>query len=198
MRRLSIVIYPLIILLFSFSVLSAPQDWQVSQYSKPGISLSFPSDWSLSDGSDAQSQNLALDRGQNEAKIVVMALREQMNQEALAQAQASMTRAILDNLTQSIAKGGEKAQESSVSVVIGGRQTSGVRLRTVLDGEPGRVDVYWLTVNNRLIHVILLGSNKALERASLAWSMVCSTLQIGDALMPRAPDRAPNPGEQNH
>jgi hypothetical protein len=195
MRRLYIVIYPMIILLFSSSVLSSPQDGQISQYSKPGISLSFPSDWSLSDGTDAEAQNLSLDHGRNEAKILVMALRRQMGEQELSMAQARMSQAILNNLTESITQGGGQVQQIPVSAMIGGYQASGIRLRTVLDGEPGRADVFWLTVNHRLVHIILLGSDLALERAAPAWSIVCSTLRIGDALMPAVPERASTPGE---
>jgi hypothetical protein len=195
MRRLHIVIYPMIILLFSNSVLASPQDGQVSQYSKPGISLSFPSDWSLSDGSDAEAQNLSLDHGRNEAKILVMALRRQMDEQELSITQARTTQAILNNLTESLTQGGGQAQQSPVSAMIGGNQANGIRLRTVLNGEPGRTDVYWLTVNHRLVHIILLGSNQALERAAPAWSIVCCTLRIGDAWMPVVPERTSTPGK---
>lgn len=197
MRRIKFVIYPLIIMLFGFSVLSAPQDWQLSQYVKPGISISFPSDWSLSDGSDALSQNLALDRGRNEAKIVVMALRRRMGRQEIERSQPEMTRAILNKLAGSITQAGGESQQSPVSALIGGNRASGLRLRTVLDGEPGRVEVYWLVISDRLVHVILIGSDKALERAAPAWAMVCGTLQIGEAFMPKGMGRAAVPGEQN-
>jgi hypothetical protein len=198
MRRLYVVICPVLILLFSFSGFTAPQSSQASQYSKPGISLSFPSEWYLSDTSDALSQNLALDSGRNEAKIVVMALRRQMGRQEIARAQPEMTRAILNNLTRSITQAGGEAQQSPLSAVIGGSQASGVRLRTVLDGEPGRVDVYWLVISDRLVHVILLGSDKALERAAAAWAMVCGTLQIDEAVMPKGMGKeAAAPGRLN-
>jgi hypothetical protein len=190
MRSLSIILFQTVILLFSALLLSTPLAAQVSQYSKDGISLSYPSGWALSDESDADSQTLALDRGLNEAKIVVMALRRQMDSQQLAEAQSRMSRAILDSLTESITRAGGQVERSSVSVTVGGGQANGIRLRTVLDGEGGNVDVYWLVLDNRLVHLILIGSDQALERASLAWIMVCSTLQVGGSRPPATSGKA--------
>jgi hypothetical protein len=154
---------------------------QTNTYSKDGVSFSYPLDWPLSDESDAQAQTLSLDRGQNEAKILVMVLRQEMNTQQLAQAQALMTQAIVDNLTQSFMQAGAQSQRSSVSAVIGGRQASGIRLRATLQGESGNADVYWLAINNRLVHVVLIGADEELARAVNAWNMICSTLRVGSA-----------------
>ena len=198
MKHISKILGLILMVMLSGLLASAnPFVLQANIYSRDGVSFSYPADWPLSDESDAQAQTLSLDRGQNEAKILVMVLRQEMTAQQLTGAQALMTQAIVDNLTQSIAKAGAQAQRSSVSAVIGGRQANGIRLRAVVQGESGNVEVYWLAINNRLVHVILIGADPELARAANAWNMICSTLRVG-AGTPATSGQASTPGDLNN
>ena len=161
-----------------------PTGPQTNSYSRDGLSFEYPADWPLSDQSDAQAQTLSLDRGQNEAKILILVLRQRMGPQQLAEAQARMTQAIVDSLTQSFTQEGLRPLPSSVSAMIGGRQATGIRLRAVLQNEAGNADVYWLALGDRLVHLILIGADPELARASNAWNMVCSTLRVEGGIPP--------------
>lgn len=171
-----------------------PTGPQVNRYSSDGLSFEYPADWPLSDRSDAQAQTISLDRGQNEAKILIMVLRQGMDPEQLALAQTRMTQAIVDNLAQSFAQGGARPQPNFVSATIGGVRANGVRLRAVLQNESGSADVYWLVLDNRLVHVIIIGADQQLARASQAWGIICGTLRV-EGGTPVTPAQPPAHGE---
>src|SRR5690349_4651464 len=102
---------------FAYAVVS-----QANQYTRDGLSFSYPADWTLVDESDAQAQTLNVDRGKDEAKIIIAVLRRQMTAAELAAAQPIMTQAIFDALAQEITKQGAQVQRASVSQAIGGVQ----------------------------------------------------------------------------
>lgn len=154
---------------------------QTNRYLRDGLSFMYPSDWPLADESDATAQSLNLDRGQNEAKIMIVALRPQLNTQQLAEVQPKMTEAIVAGLAQEIAKLGAQAQRTSITETIAGVSAQGFRLRASLKGETGDADIYWLYTGGRLVHVIFVGSDQERIRAAYAWNMVRATLRVGTA-----------------
>lgn len=195
MRRLSIISYSAVILLFSILVLSTPLAAQVNQYSKDGLSFSYPSDWPAQEEINEQVLMVSLDRGEKEAKIMVMAFRGTMTQEQINQVQASVTQALADTFTQAIQQQGGQAQRSFASVAAAGRQASGIRLRAVIKGDPGNAEIYWLTLNNRLVYLVFVGSDTERARASVAWNMVCTTLRVGGGAPSEPPRQSATPSD---
>jgi len=167
---------------------------QANQYSRDGLSFSYPSGWAVVDESDAQTQTLNL--GKDEAKIIIVALRLQFNAVELAEAQPKITQALVDTLAQTFARLGAQVQRVSVSQSIGGVQAPGIKLRASLQGETGDADIYWLVMGGRLIHVVYLGSDRERVTAANAWNMICSTLRVGTpAVAP--PTQSAAPGDLN-
>lgn len=112
---------------------------------RDGLSFTYPSDWPLIDDSDATTQSLNLDRGRNEAQIMIVAIRAQMNSQQLAEAQPRVSEAIANVLAQEIAKLGVQVQRTSISETIGGVTAQGFRLRATLRGETSNADVFGCT-----------------------------------------------------
>jgi len=152
---------------------------QTNRYMRDGLSFSYPSDWPLIDDSDATTQSLNLDRGQNEAKIMIVAIRAQMNSQQVAEEQPRVSEAIANVLAQEIAKLGAQVQRTSISETIAGVTAQGFRLRATLHGETSNADVFWLYLSGRLVHVVFLGSDQGRSRATYAWNMVRDTLRLG-------------------
>jgi hypothetical protein len=191
-QKLTRLLLSLIIVLFTLVVVQVVFA-QNSRYLRDGLSFTYPSDWPLTDESDATAQSLNLDRGKDEAKIIIVALRIQMNAQQLAETQPKMTEAIATGLTQEIAKLGAQTERISISENIGGTTASGIRLRAALKGETGDADIYWLALGGRLIHVIFVGSDGERARAAYAWNMVRATLRVGSSpVTPPAQSAAPD------
>jgi hypothetical protein len=164
----------LILLAFAY-----PAIGQANRYAHDGLSFNYPAGWALSDESDAQVQSLSLDRGKDEAKIMVVSLRQQMTAAEISQAQSSVTEAIVNNLAHAMQQLGAQVQRTSISASIGETRAVGIRLRANLHGEAGNADVYQLVLGGRLVNVVLIGSDPELLRAATAWNMVCSSLRVG-------------------
>ncbi len=152
---------------------------QADQYSGDGLSFSYPSGWTVVDESDAQTQTVKVDPGRDGLKIIIVALRRQMNTVELAEAQPKFTQAIVDTLAQTLARLGAQIQRVSVSYPIGGVQAPGIKLRASLQGDTGEADIYWLVMGGRLVHVVYLGSDRERAGATNAWNTICSTLRVG-------------------
>lgn len=75
---------------------------QVNEYARDGLSFSYPADWPLSDESDARAQTLNLDRGKDEAKILILVLRQKLNSSELTEAQFGVAGAIVNLHSQSL------------------------------------------------------------------------------------------------
>lgn len=179
MKRSDRILEALIIILILLFAFAYPAVGQTNTFSRDGLSFSYPADWPLTDQSDAQVQTLSLDRGQDEAKILVVSMRQQMKAEEVAQAQSIVTEAIVNNLAQAIQQLGAQVERTSISAVIGGVQAQGIRLRASLKGEAGNADVYQLVLGGRLVNVLFIGSDQERVRAANAWNMLCTTLRVG-------------------
>lgn len=151
---------------------------QANQYSRDGLSFSYPSGWVVVDESDAEMQTLKLDPGKDGVKIIIVALRRQMNAAELAEVQPRFTQALADTLARTLARLGAQIQRDSGSFQIGGVQAQGIKLRASLQGDTGNADIYWLVLNGKLVHVVYLGSDRARPSALSAWNMICSTLRV--------------------
>jgi hypothetical protein len=188
MRRLTIRLTASAILFIALPVFAFVN--QTRQYNRNGLSFSYPAEWTLVDESDATAQNLNLDRGKDEAKIVIVVLTRQMNSAEVAEMQPKVTDAIVNAMAQEIAKLGAQVQRGSISEAIGGVQAQGVRLRATLGGETGNADVYWLVTGGRLAHIVFVGSDQERARAAVVWNMVCSTLRVGGSAVAPPPQAA--------
>lgn len=190
------VSYSAVILLACILALSSALAGQVNQYSKEGLSFNYPSDWPAQEEINEQVQMISLDRGQNEAKIMVMAFRQGMAPEQVNQVQTSVTQALAESFTQAIQQQGAQVERSYASVLVaGGRQASGLRLRAVVKGDPGNAEIYWLALNGRLVYLIFVGSDTERARASVVWNMVCTTLRVGGSASSDAPRRSVAPSD---
>ena len=154
---------------------------QVNQYARDGLSFSYPADWPLRDESDATAQTLSLDRGKDEATILILAIRQEMNPPELAEAQIEVTQAIVSALLQEFANAGAQPERSPITEIIAGVDAQGIRLRATVKGQPGNADIYWLSLGGRSVHVVFIGSDQERIRATYAWNMVISTLRVGRA-----------------
>jgi hypothetical protein len=185
MPRLTLLIAFLLVFVFVPSGMA-----QTKQYLRDGLSFSYPSDWPLADDSNANTQSLNLDRGQNEAKIIIVAIRAPMNGEQFAEAQPKVSESIANAVAQEIARLGGQAQRSSISETIAGVTAQGLRLRAGWWDEKGDADIFWLHLGGRLVHVVFVGSDQERSRAACAWNMVRNTLRVETASVPPPPPAA--------
>ena len=167
-----------ILLLVGLTVASTAGPQRTKRYAADGLSFDYPAPWPLRDESDENAQHLILDLGRDEAEIVVLAFRAPLTPEKAEEIRKFVGPTLTQEITKKLQALGGDVRETAATATIGGVRAEGVSLRTVLAGEAGTADVYWLTLGGRPVYLVFLGSDDARARAAGAWSLVCESLHV--------------------
>lgn len=150
---------------------------QVKHFSDKGLSLDYPSDFSLEDQSKEGGQNLVLTK-ENGAQIMVISGFDAINSpEQLEKARHDVADKFTDSMFEELKKVG-RAERKDAQIEIAGTKAQGTRLTAVLADGPGAAEIYWLLLGKRLVLVTLIGSDKEIAAAANAWALVRSSLKI--------------------
>ena len=165
------------------------------QFSKDGLSFSYPAGWSFNDTSNADAQRLSFGRTDSEAQITLFVFRTLVTSpEKIAEAK----RVLVDKYVAATKKQFEeidpKTTSSPATSTIGAVASEGSRIRASLDGVPGSAEIHWAVIGQRLVVLTFLGPDKALTKAMPAWDLVRGTLTIAapePKAQPAASPKAP-------
>jgi hypothetical protein len=67
-------------------------------------------------------------------------------------------------------------------IEIADAQATGVRMRAVLNNEPGNAEIYSLQLGSRLVIVSLIGSDREIAASAPAWLAIRRSLKIDAAM----------------
>jgi len=148
------------------------------QFTKDGLSFSYPAGWSFNDTSNDDAQNLTFGRADSDAQVRVFVFRPLITTpEKLAEAKRVLVDKYVASTTKGFADAGAKPESSPAETEIGTLKVEGVRIRATLD-EPGAAEIYWGVVGKRLVVLTFFGPDKALKKAMPAWDAIRTSLQI--------------------
>ena len=181
--------------LVSFLVSAQTPAPALNHFSKHDLSFDYPAAAKFEDKSGSAGQHLVLTHAQNGAQIMIMARYEIIDSpEQLAKARKEVLDFFVDSMIKEFERQQAKVERAEKQIEVAGAQASGVRLRAVLDGEPGNAEVYGVVLGRRLVVVSLIGSDKELDAGAAAWSTVRRSLRVGQtpaavtAVAPETPD----------
>jgi hypothetical protein len=170
-------------LLFVGGVLG--QDPSVKHFDKDGLSFDYPANWQLNDQSTQQMQFLELSQG--DVVIRVRSPREWLKTpEKEAHAKKIFQDQYVDNFATQFEQTGLQPKRSPVTTQIAGGDAEGVRLRVVMDRQPGGLDSYYRIVSDRLVHLSILGSENEIAKDTPAWDMIRNSLKVEPPPQPKA------------
>src|SRR5436305_10472858 len=139
------------------------QDPNVKHFEKDGLSFDYPANWQISDQSTQQMQFLELSQG--DVVIRVRSPREWLKTpEKEAHAKKLFQDQYVDSFATQFEQQGMQPKHSTVTTQIAGADAEGVRLRVVMDRQPGGLDSYYRIVSDRLIHLSILWSEKEIAK----------------------------------
>jgi hypothetical protein len=155
-------------------------------FTKDGLSFDYPDGWTLTDESNADAQQLMLNRPDSNAQITVFVHRGKVNTpEKFAQGKTKIVDPYLNHTEKQFVGMGAKPERVAATTQIAGADAEGVRITATLDGDPGEAGIYWLTVGERLVVLTLFGPDKAIKKAAPTWDAVRNSLKI-EAPAPKA------------
>lgn len=149
------------------------------QFTKEGLTFSYPTGWVLNDTSNADAQQLVVGRPSSEAQITVFVFRTPVSTPArVAEARKVLVDPYVAQTTKSFQQAGAKPESSPATTEMGVMKAEGVKISASLSGEPGAAEIYWGVVGQRLVVLTLFGPDKALKQATPAWDLIRTSLAV--------------------
>jgi hypothetical protein len=163
------------------------------QFTKDGLSFSYPNGWTLEDASNVDAQQLNLGRADSEAQLRVFVYRTPVNTpERLAEARKVLIDPYVASTMKQFEQMGATPQRAPASAEIATLTSEGVKISASLDGVPGAAEIYWGVVGNRLVVLTMIGPDKALKQASPAWDEIRTSIAVEEEKP--SPTPKPKPG----
>lgn len=161
-------------------------------FTKDGLVFDYAKGWEITDGSNSDAQQLTLTNTANDAQISLFAHRGKIDTpEKFAQAKKAFIDPYVKSNNDRFLQVGAKPQSSPATSEIGGVPAEGVRIKVTLGGEPGEADIYWATLNNRVVVLTFFGSDKELKKATPAWDIIRTSLKVEAAPPKASPSKKP-------
>lgn len=168
------------VLICSFAfvlLLAASASAQNKHFTKDGLSFDYPDKWIFNDASTQQMQVIELAQG--DVIIRIRAPREWLKTpEKEAHAKKLIQEKYVDDFVEQLRQAGLQPKRSVVTTQIAGADAEGMRVRAILDREPGGMDSYIKVVSDRLINLSIIASEKDITRTAPVWDMIRNTLKV--------------------
>lgn len=189
--RLGRILLPFTIVVLSVTGVAA-QTGETKHFAKEGLSFDYPTNWQLSDQSTGQMQFIQLLRD-GYAEIRIRVPREWLKSPAK---EAEAKKIIQDDYVNSFFKNLDDAglhpKRADATTQIAAGEAPGVRIRAILDGEPGGMDSYARVISDRFINLSAIGSEKDMQRSAPVWDLIRNSLALDP---PPVPKSTPKPGK---
>jgi len=148
-------------------------------FTKDGLVFNYPSGWTLQDSSSPDAQKLTLVRNDSDAQIRMFVYRARVDSpEKMAEARHALIDPYVNSTAKTFEQMGARPERTPGSIDIGGVPAEGVKIRAVLDGEPGAAEIYWAQIGQRVVVLTYFGPDKALKQMAPAWDTVRTSFQI--------------------
>ena len=160
-------------------------------FAKDGLSLDYPSEWTLTDNSTDDAQQLTLNKADSDAQIRIFVHKGRITQEKLPDAKKAFIDPYINSTVKQFVTMGAKPEQTPDTSEIGGVKADGVNISASLGGEAGAAKIYWAVVGQRVVVLTYFGPDKQMKQFSPAWDLVRTSLKVVD---PKAtPTPSPKP-----
>jgi hypothetical protein len=153
----------------------------LKHFAAHGLSFDYPATIELDDRSNAIGQHLIL-QSKGGAQMMVVARFAQINTpEELLSARHEVVDSFIATMWQQIQTDDPSVSRADAKIEIANAQAAGVRMRAVLNNEPGNAEIYSLQLGPRLVLVTLIGSDREIAASAAAWLALRRSIKIETA-----------------
>jgi hypothetical protein len=150
----------------------------LKHYSEKGLSFDYPAAIALDDRSSTSSQHLIV-QATGQAQIMIVSRFVQINTAAeLAAARREVIDSFVETMWQQIHESDPNVSRAAAQIEVAGAQATGVRLRAVLNNQPGNAEVYSLQLGSRLVLLSLIGTDQEIAASAPAWLAIRRSLKV--------------------
>ncbi len=158
----------------------------LKHFAAKGLSFDYPATIELDDRSGANGQHLVIE-STGKAQIMIVSRYAQINSaEQLAAARHEVVDSFIETMWQQIHDTDPNLSRTPAQIDVAGAQATGVRLRAVLNNQPGNAEIYALQLGPRLVMLSLIGTDTEIAATASAWLAIRRSLKIEASTEPSA------------
>jgi hypothetical protein len=151
---------------------------QLKHFAEKGLSFDYPGEIELEDHGTSSGQHLVI-QSKGQAQIMIVSRYAQINTAAeLAAARHEVVDSFIATMWQEIHEQDPNVLRTAAQVEVAGAQATGVRLRAVLDNQPGNAEIYSIQLGSRLVLISLIGTDREIAASAPAWLAIRRSLKI--------------------
>jgi hypothetical protein len=163
---------------FCQSVMAQTTAPTLKHFAAHGLSFDYPATIELDDRSTSIGQHLII-QSKGRAQIMVLSRFAQINTaDELAAARRDIVDSFIETMWKQMQSDDPNVSRADAKIEIAKAQATGVRMRAVLNNEPGNAEIYSLQLGSRLILVSLIGSDREIAASAPAWLAIRRSLKI--------------------
>jgi hypothetical protein len=160
------------------SVMAQSTAADLKHYAEKGLSFDYPAAIALDDRSSTSSQHLIV-QATGQAQIMIVSRYAQINTAAeLAAARREVVDSFVETMWQQIHESDPNLSRAAAQIEVAGAPATGVRLRAVLNNQPGNAEVYSLQLGSRLVLLSLIGTDQEIAASAPAWLAIRRSLKV--------------------
>jgi hypothetical protein len=150
----------------------------LKHFADKGLSFDYPAAIVVDDRSSPTGQHLVI-ASTGKAQIMIVSRFAQINSaEDLAAARHEVVDSFIETMWQQIHEQDPNLSRAPAQIDVSGVQATGVRLRAVLNNEPGNAEVYSLQLGQRLVVLSIIGSDREIAASAPAWLAIRRSLKV--------------------
>ena len=162
-------------------------------FAKDGLSFDYPANWQINDQSTSQMQLIQVVRGDGYAEIRIRVPREPLKSpQKEAEAKKLVQDKYVEGFVDSLQQAGLKPTRAEATTEIGGGPATGIRIRALLDREPGGMDSFYRVLSDRFVQLSEIGSQTDMSKSADAWDTLRNSIKVEPLATPQA---APSPNK---
>lgn len=156
----------------------------LKHFADKGLSFDYPAAIVVDDRSSPTGQHLVIE-STGKAQIMIVSRFAQINSaEDLAAARHEVVDSFIETMWQQIHEQDPNLSRAPAQIDVSGVQATGVRLRAVLNNEPGNAEVYSLQLGQRLVVLSIIGSDREIAASAPVWLATRRSLKVAANTQP--------------
>jgi hypothetical protein len=150
----------------------------LKHFASHGLSFDYPATIEIDDRSTEIGQHLVI-QSKDRAQIMIVSRYAQMNTAAeLAAARHEIVDSFVETMWKQMQEDDPNVSRADAKIEIGNAKAPGVKMRAVLNNEPGNAEIYSVQLGSRLVLISLIGSDREIAATALAWLAIRRSLKI--------------------
>jgi hypothetical protein len=151
---------------------------ELKHFAEKGLSFDYPAANALEDHSSPNGQHLVIQSAGTAQVMIVFRYTKINSPTELAAARHEVLDTFIETMWKEIHTQDENVSRTAAQVEVAGVQATGVKLRAVLNNEPGNAEIYSLQLGHRLVVLSLIGTDREIAATAPAWLAIRRSLKI--------------------